>query len=171
MSVPIACQLGLLLFSGVSLAVFLSDIRHMKINNELIFILLIGYLILGPICGFNLETLAGDGLIALCVLTVAFILFMLGAIGAGDAKFAAVSVLWLGADLVVEYVIIASILGSVLALSFLALRRIPLPQSLACKPWISRLHDDGAQIPYGVALSSAGLITIAQTHWAASLQF
>ena len=33
------------------------------------------------------------------------------------------------------------------------------------QPWIQRLHDKGAGVPYGIALAAAALLVYPQTQW------
>ena len=53
---------------------------------------------------------------ALAVLVVTFVFFARGWIGGGDAKLAAATALWLGFDQLLNYLIIASLLGGILTL-------------------------------------------------------
>jgi prepilin peptidase CpaA len=44
-------------------------------------------------------------------------------------------------------------------------RQLPLPAALARQPWILRLHETGAGIPYGIALAAAALAVYPKTGW------
>jgi prepilin peptidase CpaA len=89
--------------------------------------------------------------------------------GGGDAKLAAATSVWLGWSLVLEYSLIASVAGGVLTLGILLARQWPLPLSLLRHKWIERLHDAKTGIPYGIALSFAGLVIYPQTEvWRAA---
>jgi prepilin peptidase CpaA len=92
-------------------------------------------------------------------LLVGFALFALGYIGGGDAKLFAAVVLWLGLKDLMPYTLVATVLGGVLTLALVALRRLPLPAFFARQAWLLRLHDNKAGIPYGVALA-AGVFVI-----------
>ena len=97
-------------------------------------------------------------------MTVGFTLFALGYIGGGDAKLFAAVALWLGFDRdLMNYMLIASLLGGALTLALLALRRVPLPALLTGQSWLLRLHDDRAGIPYGVALAAGAFLVLPQT--------
>ena len=103
---------------------------------------------------------AGLHLLAfLIALAIGFTMFALNYIGGGDAKLFAVLALWLGPHDLVTYSLIATMLGGVLTLTLLAIRRLPLPAGLARQGWILKLHDSGSGIPYGVALA-AGFFAI-----------
>jgi prepilin peptidase CpaA len=96
---------------------------------------------------------------ALVVLAAGFALFALRVIGGGDAKLAAATTLWLGFGLTLPYLVYAALLGGVLTLAILALRRLPLTPFLARYRWLERLHDRKSGVPYGIALAMAGLLT------------
>jgi len=96
-------------------------------------------------------------------LAVGMALFAAGWVGGGDAKLFAMACLWLGWDTMYQYALIASLLGGMLTISLLALRRIPLPAFLAAQPWIVRLADRASGVPYGVALAVAALVVLPDT--------
>ena len=92
-------------------------------------------------------------------------LFALHYIGGGDAKLASAVALWLGFGELLTYGLYASLLGGALSIGFLAFRQVPLPYAWAQAPWIERLHAPRGGIPYGIALSVAGLIVYHQSFW------
>ena len=73
--------------------------------------------------------------------------------------------LWLGPDHILQYAVLASILGGLLTMLVLFLRAMPLPAGLARRDWIARLHDAGTGVPYGVALAVAGLWIYPHSIW------
>jgi prepilin peptidase CpaA len=90
-------------------------------------------------------------------------LFGFGWIGGGDAKlFAAVS-LWLGWNAMLDFAILASVFGGFLTMSVLALRKSALPHFFNSQEWLSRLAEQDAGVPYGVALAAAALVTLPNT--------
>ena len=96
-------------------------------------------------------------------LAIGFTLFARGYIGGGDAKLFAAVVLWLGLKDLMSYALVATVLGGVLTLALLALRRLPLPAFFARQSWILRLHDSKAGVPYGVALAAGVLVILPGT--------
>jgi prepilin peptidase CpaA len=107
----------------------------------------------------GLHLLAG-----LLGLAVGMGMFAAGWIGGGDAKLFAAALLWLGWDVLLDYAILASLLGGLLTLALLLLRQIPLPVFLVRQSWIARLSDPKAGVPYGVALAMAALFVLPDTH-------
>jgi prepilin peptidase CpaA len=94
---------------------------------------------------------------------VGMALFAAGWIGGGDAKLFAAAALWLGWGMLFEFVIVLSLVGGLLTFSLLSLRRFLLPARLAAWPWLSRLADPKAGVPYGVAFAAAALIVLPDT--------
>jgi prepilin peptidase CpaA len=90
-------------------------------------------------------------------------MFAVGWVGGGDAKLFAAALLWLGWEALYEYVVLAMLLGGVLTIALIAIRRVPLPLMLAKLPWFARLADEKAGVPYGVALAMAALQVLPNT--------
>ena len=142
-----------------------SDVLTMTISNKLMLGLAAAFVILAPLAGMNLADFGMHWAAAGIVLAVAFVCFAFGWIGGGDAKLATVTTLWIGWSNSVEFIAAASIFGGVLTLFMLSFRRAVLPAFVIRKPWIQRLHDDRAGVPYGVALAAAGLVVYPHTIW------
>jgi prepilin peptidase CpaA len=90
-------------------------------------------------------------------LAAGFAMFAAGWIGGGDAKLFAATALWFGFADFLTYTLTAAMFGGGLTLLLLLGRRMPLPVGLMGQPWILRLHDSAAGIPYGVALAAGAL--------------
>ena len=97
------------------------------------------------------------------VLAVTFGMFAAGWIGGGDAKLAAAIGLWFGFDLLLPFLLYASIYGGALTLLILFGRRYLLPAPLMQVGWIERLHNEKTGIPYGIALAAAALMVYPQS--------
>lgn len=169
----IAAVAGLLLFVFAMLSAAVSDLMTYKIRNNLTLTLLLAYLAFAPIVGIPGEEIGRSVAVAGVVLFVSFALFAVGLIGGGDAKLAAVTTLWLGADNAFAYVLLLSLLGGVLAVIVYFCRTRPLPERLANTVWIARLRAraEGAELPYGVAITLAGLCFLPSTPWMADISW
>ena len=144
------------------------DLFTMRISNRISLALILAFLPLAALCGLPLWSLAPDSVLmhyacGLFILIITFTLFAFGKIGGGDAKFAAASAVWIGWVPLLDYLMIASLLGGALALCILALRAFALPLVLLKQSWIARLHQPRGEIPYGVALGLAGVIVYPKT--------
>jgi prepilin peptidase CpaA len=165
----VAALTASLCFAATTVWAGLMDLATMKIRNELVLFLLAIYAALAPLAGFGAVEIGLSAAAALSVLIGMFVFFGLGWIGGGDAKLAAVVVLWLGADQALTYVVYMALFGGVLTLALLQFRSIPLPASCRRIPWIAQLHAHGTGVPYGVAIASAALFIFPNTPWMAVL--
>jgi prepilin peptidase CpaA len=145
-----------------------SDLLTMTISNKLTLALFGAFVILAPLSGMQLPVIGTHFIAGFIVLAIAFACFAFGWIGGGDAKFAAVTTLWLGAANAVEFLVYASLIGGLLTLSLLMFRRQQvLPAFMVRQPWILKLHETQTGVPYGIALAAAGLIVYPHTSWLA----
>jgi prepilin peptidase CpaA len=142
-----------------------TDLTTNKIRNGLVLIFLLAYAVLAPFAGFTVYEIGWSAAVAAGVLLFAFIFFTLGWIGGGDAKLAAVTALWFGADHTPAYLIYTTLLGGAFTLAILQFRVLTLPACLQNRSWISRLHSRGSSIPYGVAMALAALVVFPETRW------
>ncbi|MXQ10692.1 hypothetical protein GR328_04365 [Microvirga makkahensis] len=159
---------GLVFVAGM-VGAGLMDLLTMKIRNWLVLTLLAFYVVLAPAAGLDPETVGWSVATALVVLICGFLLFSLNWIGGGDAKLAAVTALWLGAERTPDYIMYTALFGGVLSVILLSLRKLELPLSGRASPWMSRLSMNETGLPYGVAMAPAALLVLPHTIWFASL--
>ncbi len=142
-----------------------SDLLTMTISNRVSIVLLAGFFALALMSGMAMtEVLSHVGAGAL-VLVVSFGFFAGGWIGGGDAKLAAATAMWLGFGYLMNYLVYASLLGGALTFLLIEFRLVPLPGLLAGQFWAQRLHRQGGDIPYGIALAGAALLIYPDTPW------
>jgi prepilin peptidase CpaA len=146
-----------------------SDLVSMTISNRLSLALAGSFFVVAALIGMPLVQVGHHVLAAVLVLAVTFVFFTRGWMGGGDAKLASATALWLGFAHLLDYLVVAALLGGVLALVLLQLRRLPLPGALAGTLWIARLHAADAGIPYGIALAAAGLVIYPETQFIRAL--
>ncbi len=145
------------------------DLFTMTIPNRISIALVAGFVVLAPLAGFGWETIALHFATGAAMLGLGIAAFAMGWIGGGDAKLFAAASLWMGYEYLYEYALVTSIFGGILTVVLLLMRRAPLPSGLAGQAWISRLHDAGKGVPYGVALALAVLVVYPRTNWLQSL--
>jgi prepilin peptidase CpaA len=155
----------ILLFPALMAFAASSDLFTMTISNRVSVALVAGFFALALYSGMNLQAVMWHVGAALAVLTVTFVFFARGWIGGGDAKLAAATALWLGFDHLMGYLLYASILGGALTLALIEFRQLPLPATLAGQDWVMRLHKNGGDVPYGIALAAAALLIYPDTPW------
>ena len=155
----------LLLFPSLMAFAASSDLLTMTISNRVSLLLAGGFFALAVFSGMGTTEILlhlGAGAV---VLAMAFGFFARGWIGGGDAKLAAATALWFGFDFLLQYLLYASLFGGALTVLLIQFRLMPLPAVLSRQPWILRLHEKGAGIPYGIALAAAALAVYPQTGW------
>lgn len=136
------------------------DLTTMTIPNRLTAAVALAFIAVVALCRLPATEIAWHLAAGLLVLAVTFAMFAAGWMGGGDAKLAAGVALWLGFADLLDYFMLASILGGVLTVALLAVRRYPLPLMLARIPWALRLHAPETGIPYGIALALAALVVL-----------
>ena len=136
------------------------DLTTMTIPNGLTAAVVIAFVAAGIFGGLGATEIAWHAAAGALVLVATFAMFAAGWIGGGDAKLAAGIALWLGFADLLDYLVLASILGGALTLMLLAARRYPLPALLARQPWALKLHAPETGIPYGIALAAAALAVL-----------
>ncbi|MGI9354640.1 MAG: A24 family peptidase [Rhizobiaceae bacterium] len=141
------------------------DLFTMTIPNKVTLVLTVAFFVLAPLAGMSMLTMAWHVGLGFGVLVICYALFAIRAMGGGDAKLLAASALWLGPDMTLSYVLLASIFGGVLTFCIIVARRYPLPDMLAGVGWLNRLHDKKTGIPYGLALGPAALLVFPETAW------
>ena len=141
------------------------DLLTMTVSNRLTLALAAGFLVAAPLSGMDLATFGMHFAAGGAVLAAAFFCFAMRWIGGGDAKLATVAALWLGWDSTLSFIGLASIFGGILTLIVLSFRSAVLPAFIVRQPWVRRLHDEKAGVPYGVALAAAGLAVYPHTIW------
>jgi prepilin peptidase CpaA len=155
----------LILFPALMAFAASSDFFTMTISNRVSLALVAGFCVLALVMGLSLSEIGWHFAAGGIVLVVAFGFFAMGWIGGGDAKLAAATGLWFGFGHLMDYVVYASLLGGVLTVLLLQVRKWPLPAFLARQDWAQRLHDERGGIPYGIALAAAALIVYPHTGW------
>lgn len=133
------------------------DMLTMTIPNRISLVLIVAFLVAAPLAGLGMHQFLMHLGAGLLVLTIGFGLFAAGWIGGGDIKLLAASSLWLGLELLMPYLMFVTIFGGVLALGFLALRRLAPEGSLRAPSWVLRLQAKDTGIPYGLAIAGAAL--------------
>jgi len=136
------------------------DIASYTIPNAIPLALLATFALFAIVVGMNPSALGWHALAGVAGLFFGFAFFAFNFVGGGDAKLFACTALMLGFHDLLDYALIASILGGALTLGILGMRRVPLPRFLAVQGWIMRLHDDEEGIPYGVALALAAVVVL-----------
>jgi prepilin peptidase CpaA len=155
----------LMLFPTLMAFAASSDLITMTISNRVSIVLVAGFFALALMSGMTVAEVLSHAGAAAVVLIVTFGLFTRGWIGGGDAKLAAATAMWFGFDYLLNYLLDAALLGGALTLLLIEFRLVPLPGLLAGQFWAQRLHRQGGDVPYGIALAAAALLIYPDTPW------
>ena len=159
-TVGLAVLIAVLVHSAVS------DILSLRIRNEALALGALAFLPATLSIGMPAADIAAAIAASLAVLAGGFVLFALKIIGGGDAKLAAVAVLWCGAGQAIPFLSNSAVLGGLLAVLLLAVRRLLRGYGGDRFRAIASLQDGRREMPYGVALALGGLTVLPQTAWA-----
>ena len=126
--------------------------------------ILADFMVLAAIAG-ALGTLdpvsAISGLGAGAVMLIAgFALFTAGLFGGGDAKLLAASAVWFGWSGLFRFIILVALMGGLLALAVLGLRRVARARAWNSPKWLIGLCSGDHGIPYGLAIAAASWLMI-----------
>ena len=137
----------LISFTGIALfiAAAYSDIKTFRIPNVLVaavaLLAVTRLIVIGNSSGV-LYTVGAS----VALLVVGFVLFWQGFIGGGDAKLITAAALLIGYDDLLSFLVFMGICGALISLAALVTRR--------------RLNATKLYIPYGVAIATAGSVTL-----------
>lgn len=136
------------------------DIASYTIPNRLSLALCAAFALFAVAAGLSINVLGLHLAAGLVGLVVGFAMFAAGWIGGGDAKLFAATAMWFGFSDLLDYTLIAALLGGGLTLAILMMRQVPLPAGLIGQAWIARLHHPRSGIPYGAALAAGALVQL-----------
>jgi prepilin peptidase CpaA len=144
-------------YGGLLATAVLTDLHALRIPN-MIPLLLVGLFVVVAVLSvwtarpvdWPSHLLAGG-----IVFAAGLGLFAWGKIGGGDVKLLTAVALWHGLRLLPELLLATALLGGVLGLAFLVLRKSGLAAVLAASGVRSVVLEDGAGIPYAVAIVAA----------------
>ncbi len=146
------------LFPILMICAALWDLTTLQIPNWLSLAVLISFVAFAALGPLDAADIFGRIGLGAAVLVGGTLLFMKGFAGGGDVKLLAAAAVWVGWRGFPLYLAVTVLIGGVLALLFLAFRRLKLPRSWASVAWVRRLHNPGEGIPYGAAIGVAGVL-------------
>jgi prepilin peptidase CpaA len=147
-------------FFALVIGAAIGDLASMIIPNRIPAGLILLFAVAAPAAGLGLELVLWHVGVGLLVFAGTAALFAAGLFGGGDAKLMPAVALWLGPAAVGPFVMATAIAGGLLAVTFLVLRRLPVPALVGERPWMARLMTEGGGIPYGVAIAAGALLSI-----------
>lgn len=143
-------------FSVTLIIAAFSDARYRIIPNWTVVFLIflfIPWLFVGPKLSLGSSLLS-----VLIIFTAGIVLHVLGMLGAGDVKLAAVVSLFVGFPTLYYFIIVTAISGGVIAIIILGL------EAIRTRPKIPKLGTlRKLSVPYGIAIALGGIVTFWQS--------
>lgn len=142
----------------------ISDMLSMTIANRVSALLVATFVLVAPLAGMDWASFGlhlGAGFLVLCV---TFTLFAIGGMGGGDAKLLAATSVWMGfSPVLLQYLVIASLIGGMLTVAIIVYRKSPLALITSQNVFLRHFADEKVGVPYGIALGLGGLLTFPET--------
>ena len=121
-------ELPLLLIFPLAMAfAAVTDLFTMTIPNRISLALVFGFLFTAPLMGMPMVVICHHVATAAVVLAVGILMFSRGWLGGGDAKLLATAALWLGHENLLNYLLLVTFIGGVLASGILIYRSLIPP--------------------------------------------
>lgn len=143
----------------------IGDCFTMRIPNWLNGVIGATFFVAAWIAGMPLEQVGWHLVAGGIVLVAGFTLFAFRYIGGGDAKLLAVAALWLGMPQLVEFIIVMSLAGGVLAIAMKFWWWIRLETELRGFDRIKSTITTSIELPYGVAVAIGALVAFRHSWW------
>ena len=140
------------------------DAWRYRISNGLSAAIVALFIVVAALQGFRIDWLDHLGA-ALLVFAVGVPMFARGWLGGGDVKLLTAVALWCGLGDLPRLLVLMSLVGGVLVIALLLLRRA-LPATSEAAPRHSLLRRNGP-IPYGIAIAFAALLVLGRAPAAA----
>jgi len=148
---------------GVTVLSCVSDVRSLRIPNMHALVILGCFIpawlatpaAFGPFLG-HLEAMG-------IIFVVTYIMFATGIMGGGDSKLATALGLWIGLKGLVPFVFYMALMGGVLGLATLFLRKKKLFSNPKQGSWIEQIQTGNNAVPYGIAISFGSWVAFFHT--------
>lgn len=155
---------GLLVTVGMCGLAAWSDFKGFRIPNLVSILIIAAFAV-----AFGVTTLTGqDQLVfnalkshlisAGAVMLVSMLLFSLGALGAGDSKFATAVAVWLGIPGLSPFLFYMALIGGLLGVASLVLKRFKPFKNPPEGTWLAKAQEGHNAVPYGIAIAGGALI-------------
>ena len=141
-------------FAAVTYAAY-SDLTSYEIPNWISLVIVADFVVTAGFGTPGFATIAWHLGVGAAMLAAGFALFAAGVFGGGDAKLFAASSVWFGLAGLLKFAVYVALVGGLLALAILCLRRLAPPASWAGWNRLRRLRSRDQGIPYGVAIAAA----------------
>ena len=154
----------LTLFPILVIIAALTDLTSFTIPNRISALLVLGFFPAALVLHRPAAEMGMDAAVCFVALLAGMGMFAAGWIGGGDAKLLAAASLWLGLSALPVFLIVTALSGGALAMLLMNARSPWVQPYLTGAPaWLARLATPGADVPYGVAITTGALVAFPQS--------
>lgn len=153
------------LFPALMIIAGIGDCLTMKIPNWLNGFIGGSFFIAAFLTGMPLEQIGWHIVAGAVVLVAGFGLFAFRFIGGGDAKLLAVAALWLGTGQLIEFLVIMTLAGGLLAIAMKFWWWVKLESELRRLDGLKSRLKSSIDLPYGIAITIGALVAFRHSWW------
>jgi len=138
----------------VTLLSCVSDVRALRIPNTYVLVILGAFV---PAFALSPESFGlwwHPFAAAAIFLVITYVMFVYRMLGAGDAKMGAALALWVGLPGLMAYVMYMAIVGGVLGVASLIIRKRKPFKNPREGGWVATVQAGGNAVPYGIAITA-----------------
>lgn len=148
----------LVIFAALLIFAAIQDVREYRIPNEVIIALIAIYPVFYLTSSAEISLLWSVSISAVFFL-IGLGLFSAGLMGGGDVKLIAVTGLWVGADMLIPFLFVMSMVGAAMSVFMLLLPLRLSVASLCMQMGLNGMQEKilADQVPYGVAIAAGGV--------------
>lgn len=153
------------LFPALMIVAGIGDWLTMKIPNWLNGLIGVCFFIAAFLTGMPLEQIGWHIVAGAAVLAAGFGLFAFRFIGGGDAKLLAVAALWLGTGQLIEFLVIMTLAGGLLAIAMKFWWWLKLESEIRKLDGLKSKLKSSIDLPYGIAITIGALVAFRHSWW------
>jgi prepilin peptidase CpaA len=146
-------------YIGFNVAAAVFDFRQLVIPNTISILLVLLYFVYFALSGRDMDLLHHVAFAA-CLFAAGVAMFAANLFGGGDVKLLAAVGLWMGFEYAVPFILVVSVLGALLGIVLIAVRRWSKTHETGTGPYVWRRIADMArdgECPYGIAICGGAL--------------
>lgn len=138
----------------VTLMSCVSDVRRLRIPNTHVMAVLAAFVVAYALSPQSFGVWWHPFAAGAVFLVITYIMFALRMLGAGDAKMGAVLALWVGLPGLMAYVMYMAIMGGVIGVASLVIKKRKPFKNPRAGGWIATVQSGGNAVPYGIAITA-----------------
>jgi prepilin peptidase CpaA len=132
----------------------ISDVQRLRIPNAYVLVVLGAFVIAFILSPESFGVWWYPFAAGAAFLVITYVMFAFNMLGAGDAKLGAALALWVGLPGLMAYVMYMAIVGGLLGLAALFLKKRKPFKNPSAGSWVATVQGGGNAVPYGIAITA-----------------